>query len=130
MPITYQLDHDARLIRATVRGDFTANEMLACVSGAATEAGEPGWNILSDHREIGEPATRGQVEILVEQLASLRRFFAEARWAVIVSKPASFGMMRMLSAMAERVPMEVRVFKDAEHAEWWVRTGVDTGSGA
>lgn len=127
MPISYQLDRDARLVRATVQGDFTAHDILACVSGAAADAEEPGWNVLSDHREIGEPATRGQVELLVEQLAALRRFFGGARWGVIVSKPASFGMMRMLGAMAERVPMDIHVFRDAEHAEWWVRTGVEPG---
>lgn len=97
--------------------------MLACVSEAAAQVGDSGYHVLSDHREIGEPATRDQVETLVEHIADLRQYFACARWAVIVSKPASFGMMRMLSVMAERVPMEVRVFADADRAEWWARSG-------
>jgi hypothetical protein len=129
VPITYTLDREARLVRAAVRGDFTADDMLACVSAAALDAGEAGYNVVSDHREIGEPATRSQVVTLVEHLATLRRYFAGARWAVIVSKPASFGMMRMLGTMAERVPMEVHVFKDAEQAERWARSGTELAPG-
>jgi hypothetical protein len=119
VPITYELDREHRLVRATVRGDFTADEMLGCVTGAAREAGEPGWNILSDHREIGEPATREQLEQLVGHLAVLRRYFHGSRWAVVVARPASYGMMRMLQVLAERVPMTVRVFVDAARGERW-----------
>ena len=123
MPISYRIDRPVRLIRSTVEGDFTAAEMLACVSEAVHEAGERGYQIVSDHRLIGEPATRDQVELLVEHLTDLRRFVRDARWAVVVSKPASFGMMRMFAVLAERVPLTVRVFTDAEEAEQWARTG-------
>ena len=125
MPITYHVDRDARLIRATVWGDVTLEEMLDCVTSAAAETGGPGYAILSDHREVGEPITRTQVERLVEQLEALRASFAGARWAVIVSKPASFGMMRMLSVLAEGIPMTVRVFVDAGRAERWARGATD-----
>jgi hypothetical protein len=125
VPITYHVDRETRLVRGVVRGDFTVDEMLTCVSAAAIDAGEPGYHVVSDHREIGEPATREQVESLVEHIAALHRYYAGARWAVIVSRPASFGMMRMLESMAERVPMEVRVFKDADDAEWWARSGTE-----
>lgn len=128
MPIRYALDRPARLIRSTVEGDFDAAEMLTCVSAAVAAAGEPGWHIVSDHRRIGEPATRDQVELLVEHLTDLRPYLRDARWAVIVSKPASYGMMRMLSVLAERVPMTVRVFRDAGAAERWARTGEEDGA--
>ena len=130
VPISYTLDRETRLIRAVVQGDFSVQDMFACVSGAARDAAEPGFNVISDHREIGEPATREQVEELVLHLAGMRDYFAGARWAVMVSKPASFGMMRMLGVMAERVPMDVRVFFDAARAELWARSGVDSGAPA
>lgn len=123
MPISYRIDRPARLIRSTVEGTWTAAEMLSCVGTAVHEAGEPGFNIISDHRLIGEPATREQVELLVDHLTDLRRYVRDARWAVIVAKPASFGMMRMFSVLAERVPLTVRVFMDAAEAEAWARTG-------
>ena len=126
MPISYRLDRPARLIRSTVEGDFSAAEMLSCVSEAVHEAGEPGFNIVSDHRLIGEPATRDQVELLVDHLTTLQRFVRGSRWAVIVAKPASFGMMRMFAVLAERVPLQVRVFMDAAEAEAWARTGEES----
>ena len=125
MPISHELDHARRLVRAAVRGDFTADNMLRTVSDAAREAGEPGWNVLSDHREIGEPATREQLEQLVGHLAVLRRYFQGSRWAVVVARPASYGMMRMLQVLAERVPMTVRVFVDAARAERWALGATD-----
>jgi hypothetical protein len=125
VPITYVLDRDAHLVHATVRGDFTVDEMLSSVTGAATAAGEAGYNVVSDHREIGEPITRVQLEQLVDHLAALRSYFAGARWAVVVSKPASFGMMRMFEVLAERVPMTVRVFVDADRAQRWARGASD-----
>ena len=130
MPISYRIDRPARLIRSTVEGTFTAAEMLSCVSTAVNEAHEPGFNIISDHRLIGEPATRDQVELLVDHLTDLRRYVRESRWAVIVAKPASFGMMRMFSVLAERVPLTVRVFMDAEEAEAWARTGEECATHA
>lgn len=131
MPITYAVDPSARLIRASVVGDFTVEEMLACVTAAAAEVGEPGWHILADHRAVGEPATRAQVERLVDHLDVLRETFAGARWAVVVASPASYGMMRMFGMLAERVPMTVRVFDAhaAPAAERWARTGEDDAEG-
>ena len=125
MPITHELDRERRLVRAVVRGDFTADDMLRTVSDAARAAGEPGWNVLSDHREIGEPATREQLEQLVGHLAVQRRWFHGSRWAVVVARPASYGMMRMLQVLAERVPMTVRVFVDADRAERWALGATD-----
>ncbi|MDB4905960.1 MAG: hypothetical protein JWO05_744 [Gemmatimonadetes bacterium] len=129
MPITHAVDRDARLIRAWVTGDFTAEEMIDVVTSAGKAAGEAGFNIISDHREIGQPATRMQVELLVAHLEHLRRYFSGSRWAIIVSSPASFGMARMLGAMAERVPMTVRAFREAEPAERWVNGGPEPQEG-
>lgn len=105
-----------------MRGDFSIDDMLSCVSMAAAEAGEPGYNVISDHREIGEPATRAQLEELVSHIATLREYFVGARWAVIVGTAASYGMMRMLEVLAERVPMLVQVFSGEAEAEQWARS--------
>ena len=46
--------------------------------------------------------------------------WAGDRWAIVATVPASYGMMRMLSVHAERVPMDARVFERAEDAESWL----------
>jgi hypothetical protein len=123
MPITHLVDHDARLVLAEVRGDFTTDEMLDAVMAAAHAACDRGYNIVSDHREVGEPATREQVEQLALQVASLRSVFGGARWAFVASKPASYGMMRMFSMLASDLPVTVEIFRDRETAEHWACTG-------
>lgn len=121
MPITYRIDRDAKLIRADVIGDVNVTEMLDCISSAVTEAGEPGYGVLSDHTLIVSPATREQVEKIVARLTSMRAQLANSKWAVVVSSPASFGMMRMLGTLAESIPIHVRAFADMEAAERWMR---------
>lgn len=123
MPISYHVDHTSRLVRSTVAGDCTVEEMVQTIRAAAAEAGRPGYHIVSDHREIGEPATRPQLEAVVGTLQVLQMVFAYARWAVVVSKPASYGMMRVLMVLGERVPITVRIFWDLEDAERWAISG-------
>lgn len=120
MPITYTIDREARLIRVSVRGEFSVAAMADAVLRCASEAGEPGFNIISDHREIGTPATRPLVEHMTALMVQLRAQFAGARWAVLVSSPASYGMMRMLGVHLESVPITLEVFEDAAAAESWV----------
>ncbi len=122
MTVSCQIDPEARLVRIAIIGDFTVAEMVATVMESA-KAAEPGYNIVSDHREIGTPATRNQMEHLAMLLANLRSTFAGARWAVIVSKAASFGMMRMLAVLLESADIRLEVFHDAETAERWARDG-------
>ena len=120
MPIEYTIDLSRRLIRATIVGNFTTEEALACVGGAVAEVGEKGFNILSDHREIGTPATREQLEAMIGKLSALRSTVAGANWAVVVGKPSSYGMMRMLRVLAQRVPIRVEIFESMEEAESWL----------
>jgi hypothetical protein len=123
MPITHLVNHDARLILTEIRGDFTTPELLNVVREVAREARDGGYNVVSDHRGIGEPATREQVEEFATQVTSLRSVFAGARWAFVASKPASYGMMRMFSVLISEVPLTVEIFHDRENAEHWASTG-------
>ena len=81
---------------------------------------QPGFGILSDHTEVGEPITTPQVMQLIEHFKTLSDVIAGARWAAVTSKPASYGMLRMISTLAESVPMEVEVFPTFEKAEAWL----------
>lgn len=128
MPITYVLDPAIKLIRAEVEGEFSAADMLRCVMDAGVEADGPGWNIISDHRRIAHPATRNQLEQLTSRLESMRLYFSNARWAVVTTNIASFGMMRMLQVMAERIPIQLQIFDRYDEAERWA-SGAPAGSG-
>ena len=120
MPVAYRIDTPRRLIRAKIEGNLTAADMLLCVNEIAPELGRNKFDMLSDHREIATPATREQLEMLVARLSTMRATLAGMNWAVVVGKPSSYGMMRMLRVLAQRVPIRVEIFESVSEAEIWL----------
>lgn len=121
MPITVQVRADEKLVRFEIVGDFTLAEIFDAIDGALEDAAfEPGFNVLTDHRRVGEPLTTFQAEQTVAHLDSLRDRIGGARWAAVVKTPASRGMLRMVATLAERVPVEVRLFESIREAEAWL----------
>ena len=120
MPITHTVDVRRRRLTFAVAGTVTIEEMVAAVDVAVRDAGAGGYSVLSDHRALAVPATTPQLQALVAHLTQYREHFGGNRWAVVVGQPASFGMMRMLSVLAERIPIHVEVFYDAAAAERWL----------
>lgn len=121
MPIKYWIEKDHRRIRAVVSGDFTEEDILQAIENSTKDADfEPGFDVLSDHRDVGEPLNTQQAWQISSCLDSLFRVMAHSRWAVVTNKPASFGMMRMLSVLLEQVPIVLRIFGSLEEAERWL----------
>ena len=121
MPITASLDTHARVIRFVLTGTLSLNEMIAATDAMVKEVGSDGsYDVLSDHRGIETPATVQQLEALVEHLRRRAKTLHGKKFAVVTATAASFGMMRMLSVLAERIPMTVEVFQDVATAEQWL----------
>lgn len=121
MPIESHIDEERSRVVATVDGDFTLDEILEAIDRAVRDPRfRPGFAVLSDHTAVGEPLTPRQARQMVDHLESLAEFLAGSRWAVVTSKPASHGMLRMVSALAAHVPVDVRVFSTHEEAEAWL----------
>ncbi|MDH3497266.1 MAG: STAS/SEC14 domain-containing protein [Gemmatimonadota bacterium] len=122
MPIELMIDGSTGVARFTVSGEFTLDDMRAAVDRLAADPDyRPGMAILSDHRAIARPASAEEVAGLVGHVAEHGGIFAGARMAIVTDSAASYGMMRMLSALAEDVPMKIAVFLDAAEAERWLR---------
>jgi len=129
MPIESHIDEERRRVVARVHGDFTLGEIFEAINRSVQDPRfRPGFSVLSDHTAVGEPLTSLQAQQMVEHLNSLTEFMAGSRWAVIASKPASYGMLHMVSVLAEHVPMDVRVFSTHEEAEAWLSTPEPDGS--
>ena len=120
MPITHTVDRDRRRITFDVAGTLRIDEMLAAVDSALESAGAGTYTVLSDHRQLLTAATTTQLHTLIAHLATHRAHLGDSRWGVVVAQPASFGMMRMLSVLAEEIPIEVGVFKDLTAASEWL----------
>jgi len=126
MPIDYWIERDRHRVRTEVRGDFSTEDILRVISDVVAHPEfERGCNILSDHRQIGEPITTAQLEEMTGHLRQLSAEFAGSRLAVVTTKPASYGMIRMLSVMVEDMPLYVRVFDSMAPAEAWLESPGD-----
>lgn len=124
MPITFRVDDDARVVHAEITGALEAAEMVAGVRDiAALLAARPGHAVVTDQRGVARPATREQVDAVVHALMLHTAVLRDRRWAIVTALPASYGMMRALGVYAERIPITVAVFWDAEAATAWVAGG-------
>jgi hypothetical protein len=121
MPVHQTVDAELRRIVATISGEVEISDILGAITAAVNDpAFQPGFDVYSDHTQITRFITPNQLAAMVAHLESLSDRLSGARWAIVTSAPASFGMMRMLEVHAERIPMEVRVFRSAGEAEHWL----------
>ena len=127
MPTHIAVDHERRIASVEVTGHLEIAEMLGTVDEVARQiAGNPGYSVLSDHRALETPLTPEQATQLLAHLSVSGGALIGAKWAIVVSKPASYGMMRLLSARAEELPMSVQAFWDRDEATAWLTGGPST----
>jgi hypothetical protein len=121
MPVDFKIDTERRLIVATVFDEISDTDIIETLNSSISDPDfEPGFNVLSDHTRITRPITTEQVKLMVGHMESLSDRLAGARWAIVTNSPASYGMMRMLSVYAERVPVELQIFRDTDEANQWL----------
>ena len=97
-------------------GTMDTKEMLAALATAfAQRKAGVVYNVLSDNRNLDEPATPDQVKTLVAELTRLGTVQG-MRAAMVVGTDASYGMMRMMSAYTEPLGIHVGIFRDTESA--------------
>jgi hypothetical protein len=121
MPVDFKIDTERRLIVATVFDEISDTDIIETLNSSISDPDfEPGFNVLSDHTQVTRAITTEQVKLMVDHMESLSDRLAGARWAIVTNSPASYGMMRMLSVYAERVPMELQIFRDADEANRWL----------
>lgn len=90
--------------------------MLAAVNSCFGQR-KPGvvYDVLSDQRDVVEPATPDQIRSLVGELFRLGGVDG-MRAAMIVGTDASYGMMRMMSAHTEALGIKVGIFREPAEA--------------
>jgi hypothetical protein len=121
MPVDFKIDTERRLIVATVFDEISDTDIIEALHSSVNDPDfEPGFNVLSDHTQVTRAITTEQVKLMVDHMELLSDRLAGARLAVVTNSPASYGMMRMLSVYAERVPMELQIFRDADEANRWL----------
>lgn len=120
MPIVVDVDPRRLLIRMELSGTLTVDEMVVAVDEVIALDASRDCSLLSDHRSLVVPAATAQLHALVSHMIKRRADLGGKRWAIVVERPVSYGMMRMLGVLAEQVPVVVEVFKDPAAAERWL----------
>jgi len=83
----------------------------------------PGMGVLHDWRALLEAPqpldVRRRADYLERHVASFRF----TRWALVVSRSATYGMGRIEQTLLNGSPVEIRIFRDLAEAEAWARGG-------
>ncbi|PRP93161.1 hypothetical protein ENSA5_44280 [Enhygromyxa salina] len=122
MPVEWNIDEDARLTTVRVDGPLTltiGRETLAALYA------EPGYHSpmasLWDLRKAQLDPRPGEVQQFVEFIRTHRGARGTDQTALVVARPADFGISRMYQAYAETtLDFPVRVFLDLDEARAWL----------
>ena len=122
MPFRVEIDQQDQIISFALSGTLNTADMMAALDKGFLAA-TPGlrYAFLSDHRALEEPATSAQVSMVLQKISELRGVYEQSRWAIVVALTASYGMMRLLQVHAEKIGLEVEIFRDLAEANRWVR---------
>jgi hypothetical protein len=122
MPIHYTIDPLRQRVDVVLDGTVSIQEAIdAFETLVHSPELRPGFVILSDHRRLDRPFSPEEVHRLTDWMESHASTLHPTRWAAVVSRPTSFGLMRMLSARAKLTAgIEVDVFLDLHTADAWL----------
>ncbi len=120
MPFKYSIHLDQNLIRQTLWGDITVNELRELVAAMLIDPlYRRKMNVLADLREARVHIPYDQMVEYTQYINSLSDI---GRQAIVVGRQLEFGMVRMYEQLtasgAKR--QDLRVFFSLEDAEQWL----------
>lgn len=122
MPVTWVVDRERRLVRTTVTGTVATEEFLPYLEALDTD-GLIGWPQIVDARGAVIRITPEDVRRFVFLIDGLRARHGVSRTAFITDDDATYGMLRMYSALGESTDPGFAVFRRVAEGEAWVAPG-------
>jgi len=121
MPVTYTIDANEQLIRTKCIGNVTLDEVLAHFRELERDpnATVP-LDVLLDLSETSSLPATAQIAAVADELKRIQRRVRFNICAVVATRDALFGMLRMFEVMAEPYFRATRVFRVAADAEAWL----------
>jgi hypothetical protein len=122
MGLSYSYDDD--MLRIVGEGHYSAGELkdllLAAISDPRTT---PGMPTLMDIRASEATRTTDELVSVVDFFGSKKDPRVPLRCAVVATTDLRYGLSRMASAYVERYGVDLRVFRDVDSAELWLKSG-------
>ncbi len=118
-PLSYEIDESRQEVRVTYLKQPSFEEWAATMEAILADSRyRAGFGFLMDRRSIAKPASTTYMRRLVQFVSSHRPQSGAARWALVVSDVASFGMARMAEGLDEFET--IRAFREIESARSWL----------
>jgi hypothetical protein len=124
MPLTYSIFSNARLLLMRGEGAITQPERVSAICACMEDPGYAGCeDALCDFSATTSTPTMAELREIIALMPRSGRETGPRKLAVIAPKPITFGVAREFRAFVEQaaVPIEVRVFADADVAWSWLR---------
>lgn len=119
MPVTYRIDEDERVVRVLAEGAADVAHVADVARTLAADlAPRPGWPLLCDCRQLSWLAWPNEIRQIASILFEFRSVLT-GPIAVVLARPAAFGMTRMLSTLIEPFGIHMMPFWDGSAAERW-----------
>lgn len=121
MPISYQIDRTAALIRTRCYGHVTLHEVLGHFRDLRQESALPKrLDVFLDMHEVTSRPTAEEIRIASKEPGALQGTVTFGCCAIVVDRDALFGMARMWGILAEGSFVSVNVFRSTTEAEAWL----------
>jgi hypothetical protein len=121
VPITYQIDAAKNLLRTTAVGQLTQQEVVDHFQALAKDAQRPERpDVFLDLSAVDSLPDVRQLSIVIGEMRKIGAKLRFGTCAIVASRDALFGMMRMFEAQAEEFFRETRTFRTATKAETWL----------
>jgi hypothetical protein len=121
VPISYQIDRTAALIRTRCYGHITLHEVLGHFRDLRQESALPKrLDVFLDLHEVTSRPTAEEIRIASKEPGALQGTVTFGCCAIVVDRDALFGMARMWGIFAEGSFVSVNVFRSTTEAEAWL----------
>jgi hypothetical protein len=117
-PLYVEFDAERRSVRVVYQTQPSFEQWETTIKAVLEDPRfRSGFGILLDRSRILRPATSEYMDRLVD-FVDQRAGGLDARWAILASDLASFGMGRKAESMASKA--NIRTFRDRNAAEIWL----------
>lgn len=121
MPVEHRVDQEKGVIAATFKGPMPLQEVIGQIESVLKSLGDqPCTGVLSDIQGLEHQASSEDIKTVSDLIASYSDTVRGLKLALVVSEPVMYGMMRMLQARLDTVPLDVGVFYELDDAKRWL----------
>jgi hypothetical protein len=122
VPVIYKIEADKRTIRTKCIGSVTLDEVVKHFRTLQQDSDCPDFlNVFLDLSEVDSLPDTGQISTVIDEVKKLRRGRVSfGACAILATRDAVFGMMRVFEVMGEDYFRVIRTFRTANEAEAWL----------